>query len=61
MSTARQVDECELALEYRVLQVVTPIAHRIEHFAQSLVVADVVTDEISVAHGSTFGEKPNHP
>jgi len=50
MAAAHQVGRCELALEDGVLKMVTEVAHRFEHLAEPLFVADVVADEIGVAH-----------
>src|SRR5688572_793711 len=43
---ANQVDRGELAFEDRVLQVIAEAAHGLVDFAEALVVADVVADEI---------------
>jgi hypothetical protein len=45
-----QVPRGELALEYGVLQMITVPAHCLEDFAQPLVVADVVTNQIGLPH-----------
>src|SRR5947199_9010572 len=47
---ARQVHVRQLALKDGVLQVVAKITHGVVDGAQSLLVADVVTDQIGGAH-----------
>ena len=49
-----QVARGELALEYGVLQMVAVPAHRLEDFAQPLVVGDVVTNQIGLPHLLVF-------
>lgn len=49
-----QVARGELALEYGVLQMITVAAHRLEDFAQPLVVADVVTNQKGLPHLNHF-------
>lgn len=46
----QQIDRIELAFEDRVLEMVAPISHRFEDFAKPFIVADVVGDQIDVAH-----------
>ena len=46
----RQVGRGKLALEDGVLQMVAVPAHGLEDFAQALVVADVVADQVGRAH-----------
>jgi len=48
---SRQVGGGQLALEDGELQVVAEPAHGLEDFAEALVVADVVADEVGGAHG----------
>jgi hypothetical protein len=45
-----QVARGELALEYGVLQMIAVPAHGLEDFAEPLVVSDVVTNQIRLAH-----------
>jgi hypothetical protein len=45
-----QVGRSELALEYGVLQMIAVTAHGLENLAKALVVADVVADEVGLAH-----------
>ncbi len=60
MSALGQIDWRELALEDRVLQVIAEVAHGPVDFAEAFVVADVVTDEKSVAH-SLFSQDEQRP
>lgn len=45
-----QIARSELALEYGVLQMIAVPAHGLEDFAQTLVVGDVVTNQIGLSH-----------
>jgi hypothetical protein len=45
-----QIAGSELAFEHRILQVVAVAAHGLEDLAEAFVVADVVTDEVGLAH-----------
>jgi hypothetical protein len=47
---ADKIRRGELALEDGVLQMVAEAAHEPEDFAQALVIADVVANEIGIAH-----------
>jgi hypothetical protein len=53
-ATPNQVARGELALEYGVLQMIAVPAHGLEDFAQTLVVADVVTNQIGLPHLLVF-------
>lgn len=50
VAAANQVSWRELALEDRILEMVAEVAHRFEDAPESLVIADVVAYEISIAH-----------
>ena len=50
MLALSQVDWVELTFEDRVLQVISEIAHRLEDFAEPLVITDVIADEIGITH-----------
>lgn len=50
---AHQILSRELAFENRVLQMIPVVAHSLKDFAQALVIADVVADQIGVAHRFT--------
>jgi hypothetical protein len=60
MPTSGQIDRRELALEDRVLQMVAEVAHGLEDLAEAFVVADVVANEKSVAHG-LISQGEQHP
>ena len=49
-----QVGRGELALEYGILQMIAVTPHGLENLAQALVVADVVADEVGLAHLMTW-------
>lgn len=51
VSTAGQVDRCELALEDRVLKVIAEIPHGLTDLAEAFIFANIVTDEIGISHG----------
>lgn len=59
--TARQIDGGPLTLEDGVLEMIAEIAHGLEDPAESLVVGDVVTDEIGVSHGWTVSQRNGGP
>jgi hypothetical protein len=50
VAAADEIGRGKLALEDGILEMVTEIAHGLVDGAQALVVADVVTDEIGIAH-----------
>jgi hypothetical protein len=50
---SRKVGGGQLALEDGKLQMVAEPAHRLEDFAQALVIADVVADQVGESHGIT--------
>lgn len=49
-AAARQIHRRELALEDGILEVIAKVTHRLKDLAQALFVADVVADEIGLAH-----------
>jgi hypothetical protein len=53
VAALRQVSWRKLALEDRVLEVISEIPHRLEDTAEAFVVTDVVADDICRAHGVT--------
>lgn len=54
-ATADEVGWGELAFEDGELEVVAEAAHEFEDFAEAAVVADVVADEVGLAHGVSGG------
>jgi hypothetical protein len=48
----------QLALEYGKLKVIAPPAHRLEHTAKTLIVGDVVTNQVRIPHALTPLEVP---
>ena len=51
MPTFGKVDRIKLALEDRILQMLAKVPHRLEDFAKTLVVTDIVSDQIGISHG----------
>ena len=52
-----QIGGGELTLEDGILQVIAKAAHGLEDLAESLVVADVVTNQVRLAHSTTLAER----
>lgn len=61
VAATRQVRRRELAFEDGVLQVISHIPHGFEGFAETFVIADVITDQIGVTHGSSSEGCPQVP
>lgn len=55
----RETRWSKLALEHRVLEMVSYIAESLEHAAEPLVVADVVADDVGRAHQRPQWKKKN--
>jgi hypothetical protein len=50
-SAPKKVALRELALEHGVLKVIAESPHRLKDFAKTLIVGDVVTNQVGLAHG----------
>jgi hypothetical protein len=47
---AQQIDGIELAFEDGILQVIAPVSQGLKNFAKPFIVADVVGNQVDVAH-----------
>ena len=54
MTASYEISGSELAFEDRVLEMVAEIAHGLVHGPKPLVIANVVADEVGIAHGGLF-------
>ena len=57
VAASSQVGTRELALEYRVLEVVSKATHRLMNLAQPQVVCNVVADQVRRAHSRRISER----